>query len=209
MDLFLFYFSSVNSVISLFFIVMLYKLLKKYLYIRDQGGAKDKVRLFILLIFLNWFIGYILNLIHIVLFNSRFSMAELNIYTVIIGLMVAISASLVLYTYGLDILYFTHWIFYIGFLLYNIFTGSFTLLIWYLYLFVGIIVFIIFCVYNGIKLKENKLLGMGVFFILSFSLFPFQDNIFIFYLGFVAVSLYGLVYTMDKIIFFKDKNEEI
>jgi hypothetical protein len=90
----------------------------------------------------------------------------INIYSIGVGLMVTFAVSMIAYANRWDVLYYTSFFFFIGFMLFYILTGFDAWFQYYIYITaaLGLIFFYI----TGFRLKDNSTLGLGFFFTIAF-----------------------------------------
>ncbi len=211
-------------------IIMLYQLTKKYRQSRDPGtGKADPIRLLMLLQIAFWFESIVYStLFRLITFEEPGNIFEsINIASLAISFMITTGVTLLSYVHHKESWMYAAWFFYGGLLLYGILTGvAFTFFGWENLIIIGEIIpgnmntfyalqfgFMtvgeaavdLFFFITGVKYKDDKIFGLGIFFLLPMISGATSSNIFIYVICYGFIAIYGIPFAMGKIKFFKQK----
>ncbi len=211
-------------------LVMLYQLAKKYRKYRDpQTGKADNVRFFVLLQIAFLFESIVYSLLYrlITLKDYEDNFESLNLSSMAISFMITTGISLLSYVYHKESWIYAGWFFYAGIILYGMFSGiifrffgwentiiigetitvntnTFYLLNFFFTL-VGQMAFVLFYIITGVKFKDNKIFGLGIFFLVPLISSLSSTNAILYAICYGFVAIYGIPYAMGKIRFFRQK----
>ncbi len=211
-------------------VIMLYQLSKKYRQSRDPvTGKADPIRLMMLLQIAFWFESIVYStLFRLIMFEDPGNIFEtLNIASVAISFMIITGVTLLSYVHHKESWMYAGWFFYAGILLYAIFTGVvFTFFGWenmviigetisanadtfyilqFGFMFVGEVAVDLFFFITGVKYKDDKIFGLGIFFLLPIISGASSSNIYVYVICYGFIAIYGIPFAMGKIKFFKQQ----
>ncbi len=120
------------------------------------------------------------------------------------GLIACAGVSCLAYIYRKEAFYYAPWFFYIGMIIFYLFTG-WNELQFYFFLICAVIYVLSYYI-NGIIYKDNKLFGLGVFFTFPMIII-LSNNTYVASIMYLIIASYGVLYANNKIKYFKDKIE--
>nr|MDO8114307.1 hypothetical protein [Candidatus Sigynarchaeota archaeon] len=191
-------------------IFMLFQLGKKY---RDslnpETGKRDPVRLLVLLQIVFWFSSILYPTVYRLVFleNPASMFNTLNPSSISIAFVVATGVTLLAFVHHKESWMYAAWFFYAGVILYMVFTMDSTTfyMLQFGFTLVGQVSFDLFYFITGIKYKDDKILGLAIFFFVPIISGASSSNPFIYIICYGFLAIYGIPYTMGKIKFFKQK----
>jgi hypothetical protein len=214
--------------------IMLFQLGKKYRDSLDKDtGKRDPVRLLVLLQIVFWFGSVLYPTIYrlVLLVNPGSMFVSLNFSTLFLAFMVASGVTLLAFVHHKESWMYAAWFFYGGIIVYSLFTGiQLTFLNWSLsvaigeggavntgtfyalqfgFMLAGQMVLVIFYFLTGKKYKDDKIFGLGIFFLLPVISGASSSNVFVYMVCYGILAVYGIPYVMGKIKFFKVKPVQV
>jgi hypothetical protein len=211
-------------------IIMLFQLGKKYRDSLDkETGKRDPVRLLVLLQIVFWFGSVVYPTIYrlVLLANPGSMFLSLNFSTLFLSFMVAAGVSLLAFVHHKESWIYAAWFFYGGIIIYSLFTGiQVTLFNWsfsiaigesgnvnsstfyalqFGFMLAGQMALDLFYFLTGAKYKDDKIFGLGIFFLLPIISGASSSNVYVYMVCYGILAVYGIPYVMGKIKFFKQK----
>ncbi|NMC08630.1 MAG: hypothetical protein GYA24_25700 [Candidatus Lokiarchaeota archaeon] len=209
-------------------VIMLVQLFKKYRASVDPDtGKHDPVRLLVLLQILFWFTSVLYPTIYrlVELEDPGSMFTSLNLASLFVAFMIAAGVSLLSFVHHKESWMYAAWFFYLGIVIYSLFTGlEFTFFSWqfslspgmgntagtffvlqFIFVLVGQMALDIFYFITGKKYKDDKIFGLGIFFLMPIISGMASENPFVYMICYGFLAIYGIPYATGKIKFFKAK----
>jgi hypothetical protein len=212
-------------------IVMLFQLAKKYRASKDPTtGKADTVRFLVLLQIAFWFESIVYPILFnlLLLADTPNIFRSLNVSSLSIAFMICAGISLLSYVHHKESWVYAGWFFYIGIIFYSIFSGVvfefFTyenrfmlgnldysgnadtfFALQFGFTLVGQTSMVIFYFITGTKYRDDKIFGLGVFFLMPVISGMMSSNYYVYAICYGFIAIYGIPYAMGKIKFFKQK----
>ncbi len=180
-------------------------LFKKFHVSRNAEGKRDAVTFLVFFSTFWWAVGIFLSFLLTISGGRAGYTFDFNIISMSVVFTVLTLGSLIAYTYHKREYYFLGWYFYGALVLYYFLTGSQLAIAIQL----GVITVVqtavlIFLYANGIKLKDNKLLGLAIF--LTFPMLSaVASNFYVYVIQTASIAVYGLFYAAGKVVVFKPR----
>lgn len=187
---------------------MIVQLALKYKRSLDPGTCKrDPVRLLVLLQICFWLLSIIPTTIYRLATgeNPGSQFFTINISTIAISCMVACGVTLLAYVYHKGSWMYGGWFFYAGMVIYTLASGNETtfFVLQFAFMIVGQMAFVLFYFISGIKYKDDKLVGLGLFFLMPVISGMMASNYFVYVIVYGFLAVYGIPYATGKVRFFK------
>lgn len=176
---------------------------------KNEEGKRSPIRLLIFLQIFCWSLSGIFSFFLNIIYGEISWFYSVNPVSIALVSTIMMGITLIGYMYNNKMVMGSGWYFYGGILLYELATRTGTAMqLQFVVVMGGNILFLIVYFYQGIKFKDDKILGLAIFFVFPFFSWAQSRHIILYLILNIGIAVYGTIYATGKLKFFREYNKQ-